>query len=319
MLLLSSALTADAYELGEGLQVATLPIYIGGYISADYRYLDEDSRYRFDDIALLSYGSYDDFSYMAEGEFKGFYSETYSQESKRIEKDTKLYLERLYVDYSSNSNTLRLGKYNTPIGLWNLIPINVLRDTSSNPISNEVLYPKYSTGLGDEYLYFGKGEISLNVIVQYNEGFDDSYNNFKVDQHFGLGLGYEIEDTLIKMNIGYFHQTELLEDENTYALLSFKYERNDYKISSEIGTQYSKNASDFSYAGYLQGLYNFTEQHIGIVRFEGVKNSALLEDDAMAIFAYTYRPFYAMAIKSEYQLHSKEDNNQFIFSFSVLF
>ncbi|MDQ1244698.1 MAG: hypothetical protein QG565_1038, partial [Campylobacterota bacterium] len=42
-------------------------------------------------------------------------------------------------------------------------------------------------------------------------------------------------------------------------------------------------------------------------------------DDDMLIFGYTYRPLYPIAIKSEYQFHSQSDQNQFLFSFSVLF
>ncbi|MCX6052630.1 MAG: hypothetical protein NTZ60_08980, partial [Campylobacterales bacterium] len=43
----------EEYQLGKGKQVASLPLYVGGYISADYSNMNNENRYRLDDIAVI--------------------------------------------------------------------------------------------------------------------------------------------------------------------------------------------------------------------------------------------------------------------------
>ena len=313
----------DGYRLGEGVQLGSLPLYVGGYFSMDYQNRDEASRYRVDDIALLAYGGYENFSYLGELEFKEFYAYSiYENGDTQIDKDTSLHLERLFLDYSFNENyRLRAGKYNSPIGFWNLLPINVLRDTSSNPISTEIIFPKFTTGVEATYVNYSDSELQVDLLMQYNDDVDPSYNNYEMDEHFGLGITYVKEDISFKLNLGMFdnYVTDNLTKRLYYALASFKYEAEDYQIMSEVGTQSSRDAFTTKYAGYLQGVYHFTEKHAAIGRVESYDDALIDKQDEIAIFGYTYRPLYPVALKAEYQFHSLEKENQFLFSFSVLF
>jgi len=312
----------EEYNLGEGIQIGSLPLYVGGYFSLDYRYKDEVSRYRVDDIALLAYGGYENLSYLAEFEFKEFYAYSVSDTNTSTQKDTSLHLERLYLDYSFNENyRLRAGKYNSPVGFWNLLPINVLRDTSSNPISTEIIFPKFTTGLEATYSSYNESELQIDFLAQYNDDLDPSYNNYEMDEHFGLGVSYIKDGLSLKLNIGMFdnYLTSTITEHLYYALASFKYETEDYQLMSEVGSQKSKNDFTTNYAGYIQGVYHFTEKHAAIVRVESYDDVVNGKQDDIAIFGYTYRPRYPIALKTEYQFHSLENENQFLFSFSVLF
>ncbi|MEO1953966.1 MAG: porin [Campylobacterales bacterium] len=320
---LSSFLYAqDEYVLGEGYQVGDSPIYLGGYFSVDYRKKDEEDRYRVDDISFMSYGGNDTLSYLAEFEFKEFYVETRDNENSTTERNHKLYIERLYVDYNIDENyNLRLGKYNSPIGFWNLMPINVLRETSSSPILNNIIYPKYTTGLDLSYSTFSQGELKLDFILQDNTAIDDDdYNNYDIDKHYALGISYEEDDYTYKVNGGYFSKRDkqIEISDYTYALISARYDDERYQFLAEAGIQNSKE-KDHNYAGYVQGLYRFTYQHIGVIRLESYKDELQNKNDNIAIFGYTYRPLYPVALKAEYQQHSADNENQIIFSFSVLF
>ncbi|MDD2790375.1 MAG: hypothetical protein PHU40_06850 [Sulfurimonas sp.] len=323
LFLLAFSLHAEnEYELGKGLQAGSLPLYLGGYFSADYRHMDEEDRYRFDDLALLGYGNYDKFSYMAEFEYKTLYSYTKTQQEDTTEKDLTLHIERLYLDYNYNENyALRVGKYNSPIGFWNLLPINVLRQTTSYPVSTDILFPKFTTGLNAAYTSYSDCELHVDLMLQHNEDFDNKYNNYKIDEHYGITLLYEKENYALKANAGYFHQLENLENPQNlyYYLVSAKYEAESYEFLAEVGSQYSQNATTTPYAAYIQGLYRFTQQHIGSIRLESYKDNITNSDDSISVFAYTYRPIYPVALKSEYQLHSISTQNQLLFSISVLF
>jgi hypothetical protein len=312
----------EEYQLGKGVQVGSLPLYIGGYFSLDYKHTDDIDRYRIDDLAVLGYGDYEKFSYLAEFEFKEMYVETHENGVKDSTNNDKLYTERLYIDYNFNENyMLRVGKYNSPIGFWNLLPVNVLRETTSNPMSTSIIFPKFTTGLGTSYLSYGVGELKVDVMLQHNNDIDDEYNNYKIDEHYAFGVSYERDDYTLKLNGGYFHNLNnyILQDNLYYFLLSAKYESDKYQILSEIGSQKSKSDFTTDYALYVQGLYRFNEQHIGIIRVESYDDNLNATDDDMLIFGYTYRPLYPIAIKSEYQFHSQSSQNQFLFSFSVLF
>lgn len=313
----------NSYEIGNGIQVASLPLYIGGYFSADYKNTEEESRYRIDDIAFLAYGDYSKFSYLAELEFKDFYTYTAVEDAKNYtEKNTKLHLERLYVDYTFNENyMLRAGKYNAPIGYWNLLPINVLRETTSNPKSTEIIFPKFTTGLDGTYTSYGSSDIQVDMMLQHNTDLDASYNNYQMDEHYGLGVNYSLDALSLKLNVGLFDSL-LPENQRLqlyYALASLKYETENYQIMSELGMQHSKDEVTTNYAGYLQGVYHFNLKHAGILRVESYDDKVNNSRDDIAIFAYTYRPMYPIAFKGEYQLHTLEHENQFLVSFSVLF
>ncbi|UCN00405.1 hypothetical protein LCX93_00390 [Sulfurimonas sp. SWIR-19] len=312
----------NEYTLGEGVQVGTLPLYIGGYFSADYTKKSNTNRYRVDDIALLAYGNYNKFSYLAEMEYKEFYTYTDFNATHTIERNTRLHTERLYIDYTFNENfMLRGGKYNSPIGFWNLLPINVLRDTTSNPVSTSILFPKFSTGLYGSYSKYGDDELQIDVILQHNDDLDANYNNYKTDEHYGAGVSYTHNDLNVKLNIGMFDN--VVSDTSSthlyYAVASLQYDAEHYKITSEFGTQRNNKGFTTKYAGYLQGGYRFNEKHLGIVRLESYSQTDTNRQDNIAIVGYTYRPLYPVAFKAEYQFHSLHDENQFLFSWSVLF
>jgi len=319
MMLYASLHSQDEYQLGDGAQVGSLPLYIGGYFSIDYKSTEDSKQYRIDDIAFLAYGSSNKFSYIAELEFKEFYVKTDTNDTITTQKDQTLYTERVYIDYNLDGNyLLRAGKYNSPIGFWNLLPINVLRETTSSPKSSYILFPKFTTGLYSSYTTFEDAEFKLDIMLQNNKGIYDSYNNYHVNTHYGLGLSYEMDELTIKLNGGYFKDTDL-NIPLYYALLSMKYENDDFQILSEIGSQNINEESSTNYAAYLQGVYRFTPRHLGIIRLESYDSKNTNQQDDFVVFGYTYRPLYPIALKAEYQSHSIESENQFLFSFSVLF
>jgi len=344
---LISLLRADnSYELGDGVQVASLPFYLGGYISTEYRHTKVQDRYKIGDIALLGYGSSNNFSYLTEIEYKNLYTEKQENDTSLVNNDTNLYIERLYVDYTFNENYMaRVGKYISPIGFWNLLPINVLRDTTSDPISTNIIFPESTTGLYASYTKFSQTEFKVDVMLQNNEDIDGKYNNYRTNRHYGLGISYAKSQYTFKLNVGYFNKLhsyidddgteneyeeesdyddEYIEKSNTvqdlyYILLSAKYENEKYQFLSEIGHQESTNGLTTPYAAYVQGLYRMTPQHMAILRLESYEDKVKNKQDNFAIFGYTYRPLYPIAFKAEYQFHKRPIDNKLQLSFSVLF
>ena len=339
----------NSYNLGEGVQVASL-LSIGAYFSFDYRKSDSSTRYRLDDVAFLAYGGANKFSYMAELEFKEFYVTTITNKESIVTKDTKLHTERLYVDYNANENYMfRTGKYNSPIGYWNLLPVNALRDTTSNPNSTYIIYPQYTTGLLGSYSYYKTNNFTIDIMIQNNSDIDPEYNNYEIDKHYGVGISYEKDNFNIKLNAGTFNVINYYNDEyengesdkteekgdgdndkddetetlsnsiRYYALLSAKYDNEKFQLMTEIGSQKSSHKTTTEYAGYIQALYRFTQKHTTIFRVESYHNKINNKSDDFALLGFTYRPLYPIALKTEYQLHSNSKDNKILLSFSMMF
>lgn len=318
-LFLTHLYSQEEYQLGDGVQVGELPLFVGGYFSLDYKQTENSKRYRVDDIALLLYGGSNKFSYVSELEFKEFYVQTDTKNTSTITRDHNLYIERLYLDYNLDENyLLRIGKYNSPIGFWNLLPVNVLRETTSNPIGSSLLFPKFTTGLYASYTRFEDEEIQIDLILQDNASISDDYNNYEANTHYGIGLSYGVDDYVLKLNAGYFKENES-HTFHYYALISAKYDVDDYQIITEIGTQSINQVHVTNHAAYLQGLYRFTPKHIGILRLESYHDNATEMEDNFVVAGYTYRPLYPIALKAEYQKHSLESQDQVLLSFSVMF
>ncbi len=311
-----------SYHLGEGVQVASLPLYVGGYISADYRGVDGNNSYRLNDLALLSYGNYSKFSYLAEIEYKNFYLHNENAGKITVSKDRKIHTERLYLNYTLNENySVKVGKYSTPAGFWNLLPINVLRETTSIPQSTIILFPNFTTGVLFSYKRYKEATFYFDVILQNNADLDPTYNNYRMDENYGIGLGYEKENLSLKLNFGFFDGLFANNRSQNlyYYMASLKYATEKIEILGELGSQKSAHIYTTKYAGYLQGLYHFTQKHGGVLRLESYDDKKLGVQDDLAIFGYSYRPLYPISLKAEYQFHKIHKNNQIMCSLSVLF
>ncbi len=319
ILIITTLLSADAYKIGSGFKIPQIPLYVGGYITADYISRDDDyNRFRIDDVALITYGDYKRFSYLGEFEVK----EGYVKEWGKIERkknNINLHIERLYFDYMySDTLEFRFGKFNTPVGYWNLTPIGVLRDSASNPYLSFILYPRYSTGVQISYEdHLNEGN-AYTVMVQNNNDFDDDFNNIFVNSHNLIGVEHIGEDISFKANIGHFRTIK--DDDFYYFLLSALYEQERYDISAEFGARRSSSRWTVPYALYLQGVYHLAPKHDVIGRFESYEiDEGAFRSEEIAVLGYTYRPIYPITYKAEYQLRSYTNESQFKLSFSILF
>ena len=171
------------------------------------------------------------------------------------------------------------------------------------------------------YASFNSGELKLDVMLQRNKDLDDKYNNYQIDEHYAFGIAYEKDDYAFKLNGGRFSKVDApnqIEDLD-YALISAKYDADQYQVMGELGYQKSSAKTTTPYAGYLQGLYRVTPKHIAILRAEAYKDNVANAKDKIAVFGYTYRPLYPVAFKVEYQLHSNHNEDQTLLSLSVMF
>ena len=320
--LFSLALHAGDYRIGEGVELGESPFYLGGYFSLQYWHnFKGTSEAALDDIAILLYGSEGAWNLMGEVEWSDVYRERFGFRAGRSD-DLTPHAERVYAEYEpSEYFRTTLGKFNTPVGYWNRMPINVLRDTTSSPGVVSQIFPRFTTGADLRVMRDG---MAFNVLAQVTPDLDtafnpdDFYNNFDIRRQVGIGMEYEPGPWSFGVNAGGYE--ERIEDEEWgYLYASAQYRTERTRILAETG--YRRNADNVRsyYGAYAQLTQALTPRHFAVVRLEDMTEYIEGSEDGIAIFGYTYRPIFPVALKGEYQLHSRENGDLLLVSFSMLF
>jgi len=330
LLFFSTIASSEEYELGQGYKVNDA-LNIGAYFSLDYAYGKNVNKTRLDDVAVLAYGALaPKVSYFAELEAAPLYVKDFKNDTSEF--NERFYVERAYFNYLySDHLNFRAGKFITPIGYWNLIPINVLRDTSSNPLYSYRIFPKFVSGVDLSGYTDEEGSLTYHLYLQATDDIDEDYINIKNDFFTGVALSYDINcEYNIGASVGYFEAKKgLLVEESrkdvTFVQLNAKYDNYPYLLQTEWAYSDIENKTykrdDYQFGGYLQGMYNFNEKHALVGRYEYFKDTQISfqEESNIGVIGYSYRPLYAISIKGEYQFHSNSTLSKALLSLSVLF
>lgn len=321
---LCSVAFGDSYALGHGYKFNDA-LNVGAYFSIDYAKGDSVNRLRVDDLAVLAYGNFlSNFSYLAEFEAAPFYVQDYKNDTS--ESNPQPHYERLYLHYTySDALNLRLGKFITPIGYWNLEPINVLRDTSSNPLYSSEMFPKFVSGADVSGFIDQNNHLKYHIFLQATDDLDPDYINIRNNFFTGIVLNYSLSyETDIGASLDYYQTND--NRDVAMAQVNAKYDGYPFSVQTEWAYDAIANNSDntntYQIGGYLQGMYNFTMEHAVVGRYEYFKDTQThveLAEDNIGIIGYSYRPWYAVSLKGEYQFHSQSELNKAFISFSVLF
>lgn len=320
LLTMGIAAYGDPYVLGQGLHVNDM-VNIGGYFSSEFEAKGGEKSVTVDDVAVMAYGEINPmFSYLAELEAVGFYRKNIGNGDERG--DQTFHVERFYGDmWLSDAYNIRFGKQLTPIGYWTREPINVLRDTSSNPLYSLLLFPKFLTGIDiNGYIPSMEGT-KYHLFGQNNSDFDDEYINIPNTHFFGLSIEREISsDFNGGGSIGEYITAS--NQRTRFLQANGKYDDSRWQVMGEAlcaKSEYADRQDGYTLSGYLQGMYRYTPEHAVVGRFEHFNDHHSRYADTIGVVGYSYRPWYPVSIKGEYQWHSMNRENRALFSFSVLF
>ncbi|HLD24188.1 MAG TPA: DUF481 domain-containing protein [Sulfuricurvum sp.] len=311
---------ANEYELGHGVQINDT-VNIGGYFSTEFEASTNDETFTLDDVAVMAYGDINPMiSYLAEFEAVGFYHKNLSNGSDGGSQ--KFHAERLYGDlWMSDDFNIRFGKQITPIGYWNMEPINVLRDTTSNPLYSKLLFPKFLTGIDiNGYVPQTEG-LRYHLFAQKNHDLDEEYINipnthfygFAAEKEFSMewSAGGSLGEYITKTN----QRTRFLQT-------NLKYDDTQWQFMAEAliaNNEYNDREDKTALSGYAQAMYHYSPEHAIVGRIEHYNDHYSEYKDTIFTLGYSYRPLYPVSLKGEYQWHSQNDENRALFSFSVLF
>jgi hypothetical protein len=310
-------LHAEDYTFGDGLQLGDSPIILGGYISTVYESKKHSRQVDIDDIALLAYGEYDHFDFLAEFETADLYKKEFGDHPDESS-STTIHTERFFGDYYfSDNERVRLGKFNSDIGFWNQMPINVLRDTTASPHLVKDFFPKLSTGINYEMTQVSDTINRVSLTLQNNHNLDIGYNNFNTNRHYSAACDIVDHDATWRFSGGYFRVEPDLEAMYFLGALKIKKKEGNFLLESVLRRDIQKE--EYSYDIYAEGVWHIIAKHDVILGAEVEKAPLTQIHDGTIALGYTYRPLSNIALKGGYEAHQESDLNRWLFSLSVLF
>ncbi len=307
------------YELGQGLQFPQQDLNVGGYLSLRYRDIENvPSSLSIKDLSLfLSKGFGARWSVFSEMEI----GEAVSISRNRIDTaDAEFELERLYADYrASQGLTLRLGKFLTPVGRWNLIHADPLVWTVSRPLTTAVGFARQAAGVmvygavplgpnGLEYSVFldntrtiDSGQQEESAYEHFNPAIDDVNGAF--DRAAGALVVYHLLEGRLGLGLSYvrFQMHDLAEDKQLLGFDLFWKSRLVEVTGEAIYRDSRGDEEPNEHGGFLQAAIPLPHQFNLIGRAE--RYAAAIQEQTATMYStgLTYRPRTALSFKLEYR------------------
>ncbi len=339
------------YQFGRGLKIKGIPFRIGGYFSIKYRWTNvEEFEFNIENLALLLYGDLTkrtNFFFELEArnlyvkkkeiEFEHEeddddddeyeYDEEHGYWEIEIEREFEINpeVERIYLDYLVlDSLRFRLGKFITPIGLWNPIHIPPLKWTSIDPPASTEFFPRFTTGLRVfGLLPFQDSSWEYSIFVQRTRGIDDRNNNVKTDEFYGTEIRKFFSDKSVAVAIGKFRDLSI-DNKVKFMGTSIEIPYKRFRLMSEViyGIERGHHHTYKRFSYYIQGIYRVFSKNYLIIRNDFFDSEKKNRNIKALLVGWNYRPLYPISLKIEFQI--KKDNLagdviEFATSFSTLF
>jgi hypothetical protein len=316
LLLLSGLAQAAPYELGQGYRLPVLGLTAGGYLSLQISALEgEKSKATVQDLSLFLHGDpRPDWHFFTEIEVSNPVTLTKSGMSTT---DIDLDFERFYLDHNlSARNTLRLGKFLTPVGRWNQIHADPLVWTVSRPLTTSAAFARNASGA---QLYgswpLDRSAIDYQVYIDDtaqldpSEGHEKTYMDLSVQPNppssfrrgAGARLRYRTFDDQLQAGISVAHfQLKDLPGFKDMVGADLFYTRNEMEFSGEL--VYRKDdspAGKSEWGGFVQAVLPLMNNFYGIVSHERYKAEMFNDPVNSTSLGITYRPSSPLSVKLE--------------------
>ncbi len=143
----STPLGAFEYRAGRGIRLGDTGLTVGGFSIVE---IDDEApggtTVELDSVNLLIlFEPIEPLRFFAEVEFGDLAS--WDRERDDFDHDPDIVVERLYADWIYNDAlNLRIGKFQTPVGRWNLVPAEPFVWTAVEPVQIDRAFEEHQTG-----------------------------------------------------------------------------------------------------------------------------------------------------------------------------
>jgi len=306
---------ASAYHWGRGLDLPGGVFNIGGYFNSTFQHIEsQKDTASLDDLSLFISASPTD--------RLRFFSELELQELISTEGGTHfnaaLNVERLYIDFlATETASLRLGKFLTPVGRWNVIHAAPLVWTASRPlVTEEQLFPSRASGMMlTKTLEINEQDLDISVYFDDSADLDPLREEIDFDNAFGGRLNYTVfEQFQIGASyLNFKNKASVHQTRNQLFGLDLLLKKNGYELQSEL---IYRNADDFQgdeKGFYIQGVAPLGHRLFAVARYEyldgthQVGSKFVQGTTNLGITGLTWRPYVPLAVKAEYRFGSDNE------------
>ncbi|MGR9053568.1 MAG: hypothetical protein ACU84J_13055 [Gammaproteobacteria bacterium] len=306
---------ALSYVWGRGLSVVPARLNFGGYVHASLAKAESEAAHvTLDDISLfISWSPFDRLHFFSEIELEDFIS---TREIPTLNRS--LSLERYYFDYFvTDSTQIRVGKFLTPVGIWNINHAAPLVWTTTRPlITEDEVFSSHATGVMVSKLFLlSDFDMNWSLYADDSDDLEPRKNHFHdFDNALGSRFQFSIDESL-KLGASYltykkradFHQSR----DHLFGIDAF-WEHRGYQLQFEFLYRFApRNNSEHGF--YLQGIAPLGNRWYAVGRYEYLDGVHLHDTSASDVVTHigvaglAWRPYAPLVLKGEYRFgHDNE-------------
>ncbi len=295
------------YELGRGLSLGDTGLHVGGFTTVEFDREDgEPGELELDGVnflVLLKPNQYvSGFMELEVGDFFRWKTNESSVESNPVAK-----FERLYGDLTiGDPLTLRTGKFQTPVGRWNLVPAEPFVWTPIEPAFLEVAFDEHQTGtaaLGTIHP-FG-GTLDYWVYGQVMDPLDASEDPDPADHSVGgrVQFGRSLEQWSIGSS---FLATEIGGQWSYLGGLDAEFSIDRLLVTSEFTLQQGAIPDRDLWDVYVQGVFEVVPTFNLVGRYERLDFEGRDGDAHIGDFGIAWIPKPYLHFKASYRVTDKQ-------------
>lgn len=302
-----SPLGPFAYRAGRGLQFGDTGLNIGGFTSIELdRQEGRSGELEIDGINFLVLLQPWDF-------FRGFaeieVSEVFSLETDGDgpESDPNVEAKRLYGDllFAEPAN-LRFGKFQTPIGRWNLVPAEPFVWTAIEPVLAEIVFDEHQTGAAlFGSFHPGDGTFDYWVYGQTIDPLDPDSDPDPADHSAGgrVQFGRSLDGWSLGAS---FLSTEKDGDWSHLGGLDAEWQIGRLGLTSEFVIQEGDIEDRDVWAVYLQGVFEVVPTLYAVGRYEHFDPSGWDDDSNVFDLGAAWIPVPWVHFRASYRLTDEQ-------------
>jgi hypothetical protein len=329
------------YRWGRGLNIPSANLNLGGYINVTFEHFEsKQDVVALDDLSLfISWSPFDQIRFFTELEMESLIST-----DGITDFSNSFSIERLYIDFLfTDSFSVRVGQFLTPVGIWNTTHAAPLVWTTSRPIVTESeMFPSRSNGLMltkqfavngqdlDVFLYFDDSD---DLDPRQIEGIHDK-DHIDPEVAFEHAIGGQINYEPMESFKTGFSYLAFKKRSNTHLStnhllgIDLLWEKNGYQMQMEFAYRTASDQQGTETGGYIQGIVPLGYKLFAIGRYEFVDGQHQLDSTIIdgtthvGVAALAWRPYIPLVIKAEYRFGSNNEKlapSGFFTSVSMLF
>ena len=326
---LDTPVGAIEYVAARGLRLGATGFTVGGFTTFEAEVEQkEDGIVAIDSLNFLILWQPLDFARaFAEFEIGDLFE--YDTGSGESESDPVFVVERLHGDLSrSDALNLRIGKFQTPVGIWNLVPAEPFTWTATEPVLVETAFDEHQTG-GAFYgsAFVGERPLDYMLYGQFVDAFDPESDEDPIDRSVGGRLRYG--GLLGEWAVGAsFLASELRGDWNFLGGVDGFWRSGPFELQGEFAIVRGDIPDRDLWGVYAQGVYHLGH-HVEILRglytvgrYEHFNPRGTSGDSNIWNFGFTWVRWPFLVVKATYQFadeSSDEVARGFQASISVVF